>query len=434
MSKFTSRLLIGSLLTIGLMLGLNRSIQPAQAIEPLQAVRTDIQDAIPENRGEIVTNFLATNAGTLIQNITNQNQGDLLNNLEFPLVQTVRSLLPVVLIGTEVSLEQPTNNMVIIAAQTATINAPVGGEVYALALSLDINAPVAGKVMAVTTQLKSSSPITLELMSPFAIGKLLWQEIDARRPVESAAPIEETVQDGTVQEGTVQEGTVDGDQAPEGPESQSSVLVPGFLADIASSKTWSLKIVQPVMAQANEVTTDPTMTEPVIEATEIDWKAVTSTAQTGLATIISLWLLVFFVPRLIHDTSDSILSKPFDNVLWGIIGIIVIPMLAIILMFTKMSLSVSLILFFLYGVALLLSTWMVSFAVGKMTAGALQRRWPKKLWLASPYIWAVLGGVILSILMNLPWIGGLITLISFVMGIGSLMLWTGNLRLPSTKK
>lgn len=424
MSKFTSRLLIGSLWMIGLVLGLNQSTQPTQAAQPLQAVRSDIQEVIPENRGEIVTNFLATNAGTLIQNATNQNQGDLLNNLEFPLVQSIRSLLPVVLIGTDVSLEQPTSSMVIIAAQTATINAPVEGEVYALALSLDINAPVAGKVTAVTTQLKSNSPITLELMSPFAVGKLLWQEIDARRPVEPTAPIEEAVQ----------EGAIDGNQATEGAELQSSVLVPGSLADIASSKKWSFQIVKPVMAQANEVTAEATMTEPVIEVVEMDWRAVTRTVQTGLVTIISLWLLVFFVPRLIHDTSDSILSKPFDNVLWGIIGIIVIPMLAIILLFTKISLSVSLILFFLYGVALLLSTWMVAFAVGKMTVRALQKKWPKKPWLSSPYIWAVLGGVILSILMNLPWIGGLITFISFIMGVGSLMLWTGNLRLPSTKK
>lgn len=445
MSTFTSRLLLGSLMTIGLVLGLSRSTQPTQAAQlaqadqptqpqqptqatlPFQAVRTDIKEAIPENRSEIVTNFLATNAGTLIQNATNQNRGDLLNDLEFPLAQTVRSLLPVVLVGTEVSLEQPTSNLVIIAAQTAIINAPVGGEVYVLALSLDIKAPVAGKVTAITTQLKSSSPITLELMSPFAVGKLLWQEIDARRPVEPVAPIEDTVQSGAV----------DGNQAIEEAELQSSVLLPSSIASSAQPSKpskWNLQIVKPVMAQANEVTAESTMTELTQEAVGINWGAVARATQTGLATIVSLWLLVFFMPRLIHDTSDSILSKPFTNILWGINGIIVIPTLAVILLFTKIGLSVSLILFFLYGVALLLSTWMVALAIGKVTVGVFQKRWPQQLWLSSPYIWAVLGGVMLSILMNLPWIGGLITLISFTIGFGSLMLWTNNLRLPSAKK
>lgn len=424
MSKFTSRLLISSLLTIGLMLGLKYVSQPVMASQPLQELRTNIQAEIPENRGEIVTNFLATNTGTLIQNATNENQGDLLNNLEFPLLQTVRSLLPVVLIGTEVSLEQPTNNMVIIAAQTATINAPVGGEVYALALSLDINAPVSGKVTAVTTQLKSSSPITLEMMSPFAVGKLLWQEIDARRPVETQAPIEQTTQ----------EAPIDANQATDGAGLQSSVLAPSTVAGIAQPNKWRLQIVKPVMAQANEVAVDSTMTEPAMEAVEIDWDAVSKTAQTGLATIISLWLLVFFVPRLIQDTTDSILSKPFNNVLCGIIGLIVIPMLAVILLFTKIGLSVSLLLFFLYGVGLLLSTWLVAFAIGKWTAGALLKRQPKNQWLMSPYVWAVLGGVILSLLINLPWIGGIVTLLSFIMGFGSLMLWTGNLQLPKMNK
>jgi len=420
MNKFTSRVLIGSMMMIGLMLGWYQSTQPVQAAQPFQAVRTDIQEAIPENRGEIVTNFLATNAGTLIQNATNENQGDLLNNLDFPLLQTVRSLLPVILIGTEVSLEQPTTNMVIIAAQSATINAPVGGEVYALALSLDINAPVMGKVSAVTTQLKSSSPITLELMSPFAVGKLLWQEIDARRPVEAEAPVEGAV--------------LDANQATEGAELQSSVLIPSTIASLEQPSKWRLQIVKPVMAQENDATVESTMTEPAMEAIEVNWDALAKTAQTGLATIVSLWLMVFFVPRLIQDTTNSILSKPFNNVLWGIIGLIVIPMLAIILLFTKIGLSVSLILFFLYGVALLLSTWLVAFAIGKLAAGALQKKWPKKQWMASPYLWAVLGGVILSLLTNLPWVGGIVSLLSFMIGFGSLMLWTGNLRLPKTSK
>lgn len=410
-----------------------------------------------------------------------ENRGDFLASLQNPILDRLSGILPVVLYGKEVSLEQPTAGMVIIAAQSAEINAAVGKDVYALTLDLKINAPVGGRVMAMTTMAESQTPIRFTMYSPFAVGRMIAQEVtkpasesgtlsaveasaaarleaakvvaateSAQLQAEIAAQIEatktETKQSVAEQiQQKLQEltGKLPGlllNQSGRQNVINSTFVTPsstssGQVTPVPTKTSGRFQLVKPVMAQTNEVaevTETSESSEGEVEfasepAVAVDWEQVADFFTKFSTILISTWLLLLLLPRFAHSTSSVLATSPLSSIGWGFVALITIPFASLFLLFTIVGIPISIVLFLLYIIGLMAAGWIVTLSVGSWLGQQLNHRWPKK-WLKNPYVYTMIGAAAVAILTDLPGIGWIFGFLTLLAGFGSCIVWAKSWR------
>jgi len=128
-----------------------------------------------------------------------------------------------------------------------------------------------------------------------------------------------------------------------------------------------------------------------------------------------LWLAHPWVNRVV----ETMARQPGLAVAWGLLGLILTPLLSIALLVTFIGTPLGVLLLALYGAGLLLASVFVAYELGRW----LLRKRPQ----ASPYANLAAGALIVSFGTTLPGIGWLILLITLISGLGALMLWEGNL-------
>lgn len=138
-------------------------------------------------------------------------------------------------------------------------------------------------------------------------------------------------------------------------------------------------------------------------------------------TLLSMLALTFLVWYFFRQRVAEVTARALDGFAaklgWGFIWLVVTPIAAIILMFTLIGIPVSLFVFLVYAVVI---------AIAKILANIILGTWVMKLiykdrgWVAD---WkAVLVGVILmSLLMLIPFLGWLICFVFFLVALGALM-------------
>ena len=102
---------------------------------------------------------------------------------------------------------------------------------------------------------------------------------------------------------------------------------------------------------------------------------------------------------------------------WGIIALLLTPIIVVILLITIIGIPLSLILLALWLVALCLSKILAGILVGR---SLLNNYWPKK---KDSLISAMIIGIVIAYLIfSLPIIGGFISLLAMLWGLGGIML------------
>ncbi len=134
------------------------------------------------------------------------------------------------------------------------------------------------------------------------------------------------------------------------------------------------------------------------------------------ALVIGLVLISFWREPIIKIT-DLMLAKIGPSFGWGIIALLLTPIIAIILLITIIGIPLSLILMALWLVALCLSKILAGILIGR---GLLNNYWPKQ---KDSLISAMIIGVAIAyIIFSLPIIGGFISLLAMLWGLGGIML------------
>jgi hypothetical protein len=131
--------------------------------------------------------------------------------------------------------------------------------------------------------------------------------------------------------------------------------------------------------------------------------------QVSLLVVGLLWL--WMVPRTLL-TATSLVGGWFGiSIITGLIALVIVPPLAALLMATILGIPLGFILLCMYGIMLYLSFIPVALWLGRKLVRSEKRD-----------VWAmILGCIVLSLLMHIPWAGPLFGLLVLTMGLGALV-------------
>lgn len=135
----------------------------------------------------------------------------------------------------------------------------------------------------------------------------------------------------------------------------------------------------------------------------------------ALMLIVAALLLVLLLPRYVRSAGTMMTRETWKTVLWGVIGLIVMPIASFIVMITVIGLPVGLFLFFLY----LWFLFMAQLSLPVLFAGYIGIDKGAKGW---KLFWPVAVGVIIvQLLMAVPFVRFLLLLAGLVLGMGVIL-------------
>ena len=127
-------------------------------------------------------------------------------------------------------------------------------------------------------------------------------------------------------------------------------------------------------------------------------------------------LLVFLFPKLIKGIGSMITQRPGESLLWGILGLIVIPILSVLLLVTVIGIPIGLLLLTLFLWILYLSQLSLGVVLGNRLF-ALEEKTGWSLF------WRITVGVlIIQALTFIPYVRFLVNLAGVIFGLGAILL------------
>lgn len=139
-------------------------------------------------------------------------------------------------------------------------------------------------------------------------------------------------------------------------------------------------------------------------------------------------VLLYFFPKTSQTLVASVKKSPVATFGWGVLYVIVAPVVAIFLLVTVVGLPLGLMVLFAYILDLIAASWVTGLVVGRY----LQER-TKFSWLRSRYAQYFAGYSLLMLVAALPILGGLVSLLAVCLGMGAFVLlaysWVQSKRL-----
>ncbi|MBU2219671.1 polymer-forming cytoskeletal protein [Patescibacteria group bacterium] len=134
------------------------------------------------------------------------------------------------------------------------------------------------------------------------------------------------------------------------------------------------------------------------------------------ALVIGLVLISFWREKIMKIT-DLMLTKIGSSLGWGILALLLTPIIAIILLITIIGMPLAFILLALWLIALYTSKILVGILVGK---SLLNNYWPKKK--DSLILAMIIGIIIAHLIFSLPIIGRFVYLLAMLWGLGGILM------------
>lgn len=136
----------------------------------------------------------------------------------------------------------------------------------------------------------------------------------------------------------------------------------------------------------------------------------------ALSLLATALLLVFLFPRQLVQTGMTIVARPGMTALWGILGLLLVPVVVLLLMGTLIGIPLALFIFGLY-------VWLTY--LSGVSAGVVVSHW--LMGLSGKNGWALFGVVVVGvlavqILTFIPYVGVAVTLAGLLFGLGALLL------------
>ena len=145
-------------------------------------------------------------------------------------------------------------------------------------------------------------------------------------------------------------------------------------------------------------------------------------SRIGSEIIRYFWLLLIGIvslmlaPGLTQRISDTVSVKPLNNLLWGLLFLIVIPIVALLFLITIIGIPLGLILFIIYIISIYISRIYVGFWIGQYVLKRLKKETRSRV------LAMAVGLIIVFIGVNLPIIGIFIHLVILLLGFGAIIL------------
>ncbi|MEA2639429.1 MAG: hypothetical protein QOF51_823 [Chloroflexota bacterium] len=285
------------------------------------------------------------------------------------------------------------------AGETVTITGQVDRAVRAAGQTVTIGSSVAGDVVAAGQNLTVAGHVGRDLITAA-------ETLDVREGV--GRNVRAWANDATLA------GTVGGDVDVSGVDQLSlanDALINGNLSYESAHDLSARDVREQVRGQVMRRDPAPQNgTDPVGRLLATLYSILTVTMLGAVALAVS--------PRGMNSAGSAIVQQPLLSLGWGFGLLLGMPLAAILLMFTAIGLPVAVVLLILYVILLYSSQAIVGLAVGRLLLSQLRP--------VAGYWWAVLsvlvGMLILEALRAVPIVGGVVTLLMLIGGLGGAWL------------
>lgn len=130
-------------------------------------------------------------------------------------------------------------------------------------------------------------------------------------------------------------------------------------------------------------------------------------------------LLILIVPNLSKKTVTKFIKKPWASLGWGLLTLVLTPIVMTLFLVTVIGIPIAFVLFFLYVAALMLAYVYIAMSLGILIFKLFRNKSDSK-WL---YACGVLFGlIILFLITKIPYVGSWLGFIALLLGLGSLMM------------
>lgn len=131
-------------------------------------------------------------------------------------------------------------------------------------------------------------------------------------------------------------------------------------------------------------------------------------------TLLVIWkLFTSQTNRLVQKTTSDF----WKNLLWGVLGVVVVPIIALLLMFTVIGFALGVIVFISYFVLIITSAALAILVIGKYTEKLLKQKESENTT-SKTILWGVLGSLILAMI---PVVSSVASCIFFMAVFGSIL-------------
>lgn len=134
-----------------------------------------------------------------------------------------------------------------------------------------------------------------------------------------------------------------------------------------------------------------------------------------ITAVILAIILTLLCKKYFEKSSNIVKSKPWLPVLIGFSALIIIPIAAIILLFTVVAIPISVISLIIYGILIYLAPIISGIILGKIIFKDM-----------NIYISALIGTVGIKLLMLIPYLGGILLFIAILLSLGLFVLNLGD--------
>lgn len=302
--------------------------------------------------------------------------------------------------GQDVVVNDAVNGNVFAFGSTVTIKGEVLGDVFLLAksLTIDESATVHGNIFAFANDMTVKGKVNYDIYflgQDFELTDSAYINRDIRLFVATAKLYGSIKKDAFL--------FVD------------SILMADNAKDIISGNlhyTSDKEFTFPEKAIMGSVTYTPYQVHTATTG-EIILKYVKQFISDMSLAIVVILLAVFLAPKFIEKVNYALMKRPFLSSGIGILSFVLIPVLAILLLFTGFLTSLAVVLAVLYGLILAISLSIFSLAIAKSLADKWNVTSKGKL-----ILFAFLSAVVLWIAKLVPILGTYVSLFIHVVGLG----------------
>jgi cytoskeletal protein CcmA (bactofilin family) len=303
----------------------------------------------------------------------------------------------VIVAGANVQIAGEVHGYVMAAGANVSVNGPVGNDLLAAGANVDVNAPVGDNAMLAGSAVNISKDASIGGSARIAastinvFGRVTRDLHAAGANVNIASEIGGNAdirgERVVIDPGAVIRGTL-------------TVYSPG-----EPTISPDAQVVGGVVYHKSESSRSPSLGSWLV-----GW--LLRFVWLTLLGLVAVWFSSVWVGRV----AETIRSNTGRSVLTGLIALIAAPILCVLLLVTVIGLPLGVVLGAMTIVALMLSAMFVSYFIGGWITSQI------KQWQDSNVAKILLGSLVISFVIMLPWIGGLAKLLIVIFGLGAFLI------------
>ncbi|MDP2708882.1 MAG: hypothetical protein Q8O93_02425 [bacterium] len=327
--------------------------------------------------------------------------------------------------GSSLNIEGRVTGDVICAGQSITISGEVEGDVICAGQTINVSGKVGGSLRAAGNSINLSGQVARNAMTfgatiiTSASSSVGWGMLVAGNTLEMRGQVGRDLYGGAAKANIA--GRINGDLDlnlgyNNNKDQHLTIASTAIIGGDVKYKSNQDAAVKPGAAIAGEIIHNfpPTMVTKTNFARLSWWWGRLISIFSAL--VIGLVLISFWREQVIKIT-DLMLKKVGPSLGWGILTLLLTPIIAIMLLVTIIGIPLSLIA---------LSLWLIAIYISKILAGILiGRGLLNNFWLSQKdsLIMAMIAGIIISwLIFALPFVGWILSLLAILWGLGGIVL------------